>query len=70
VILAVGWDRVPAALKDLPDLNGRIVIDATNQWNGPGTEIDLGDQIGSERNAALMPGVRFVKAFHTAGEAA
>ena len=32
VILAVGWEQVPAAVKDVPDWNGRIVIDATNQW--------------------------------------
>lgn len=66
VILAVGWDQVPKAVQDLPDWNGRIVIDVTNQWhNGPGTEVDLGDQTGSERNAALMPGARVVKAFNT-----
>jgi hypothetical protein len=65
VILAVGWDQVLEAVKDLPDWGSRIVIDATNQWHGPGTEIDLGDQTGSERNAALMPGARVVKAFNT-----
>jgi len=32
VILAVGWDDVPEAVQDLPDWDGRIVIDATNQW--------------------------------------
>jgi predicted dinucleotide-binding enzyme len=65
VILAVGWDQVPKAVQDLPDWGGRVVIDATNQWHGPGTEVDLGDQTGSERNAALMPGARVVKAFNT-----
>jgi 8-hydroxy-5-deazaflavin:NADPH oxidoreductase len=65
VLLAVGWDAVPAAVNDI-NLAGRIVIDATNQWGGPGTEIvDLGDQTGSEHNAALMPGARVVKAFNT-----
>jgi predicted dinucleotide-binding enzyme len=66
VILAVKWDQVPDAVRDLPDWDGRIVIDATNQWHeGPGTEVDLGDQTGSERNAALLPGARVVKAFNT-----
>jgi predicted dinucleotide-binding enzyme len=32
VLLAVGWDQVPDAVRDLPDWEGRIVIDATNQW--------------------------------------
>ena len=60
VILAVGWEQVPAAVKDVPDWNGRIVIDATNQWqdSSRGIAADLGDQTGSERNAALMPGAR------------
>jgi predicted dinucleotide-binding enzyme len=65
LILAVPWDKVPEAVRDLPDWDGRIVIDATNQWNGPGTAVDLGDQTGSERNAALMPGARVVKALDT-----
>ena len=66
VILAVGWEHVPAAVKDVPDWNGRIVIDATNQWQdfSRGIAADLGDQTGSERNAALMPGARVVKAFN------
>jgi 8-hydroxy-5-deazaflavin:NADPH oxidoreductase len=66
VILAVGWDHVPEAVKDLPDWDGRIVIDATNQWQdfSRGTAADLGDQTGSERNAALMAGARVVKAFN------
>jgi 8-hydroxy-5-deazaflavin:NADPH oxidoreductase len=65
VILAVGWEQVPAAVKDVPDWNGRIVIDATNQWQdfSRGIAADLGDQTGSERNAALMPEARVVKAF-------
>lgn len=66
VILAVGWEQVPAAVKDVPGWNGRIVIDATNQWQdfSRGIAADLGDQTGSERNAALMPGARVVKAFN------
>jgi hypothetical protein len=65
VILAVGWEQVSEAVQDVPDWDGRIVIDATNQWRGPGTEVDLGDQTGSERNAALMRGAHVVKAFNT-----
>ena len=66
VILAVGWDQVPQAVAAVPSWEGRIVIDATNQWEdfGRGIAADLGDQTGSERNAALMPGARVVKAFN------
>jgi predicted dinucleotide-binding enzyme len=66
VLLAVRWDQVPEAVQGISDWSGRIVIDATNQWdfvrNAP---LDLGDQTGTERNAALMPGARVVKAFNT-----
>ena len=66
VLLAVKWDQVPEAVQGVSDWSGRIVIDATNQWdtvrNAP---LDLGDQTGTERNAALMPGARVVKAFNT-----
>jgi predicted dinucleotide-binding enzyme len=66
VILAVGWDQVPQAVAAVPGWGGRIVIDATNQWEdfSRGIAADLGDQTGSERNAALMPGARVVKAFN------
>ena len=35
VILAFGWDQVLEAVQDLPDWDGRIVVDATNQWQRP-----------------------------------
>ena len=43
----------------MSDWSGRIVMEATNQWDFVhDTPLDLGDQTGTERNAALMPGVR------------
>lgn len=66
VLLAVKWDQVPEAVRGVSDWSGRIVIDATNQWDTLGNApLDLGDQTGTERNAALMPGARVVKAFNT-----
>lgn len=65
VILAVGWDQVPAALQGQADWAGRIVIDATNQWHHDRSEADLGDQTGSEYIATLTTGARIVKAFNT-----
>jgi 8-hydroxy-5-deazaflavin:NADPH oxidoreductase len=67
VILAVGWDKAVDALAGLPDWDGRIVIDITNQWhnNNPDEAVDLGEQTGSEYISTLMPGARIVKAFNT-----
>lgn len=68
VLLAVGWNDVPAAVGALPEWHGQIVVDATNQFATPPPNpriADLGDQTGSEFVASLMPGARVVKAFNT-----
>ncbi|MGA5699773.1 NADPH-dependent F420 reductase [Peterkaempfera bronchialis] len=60
--------RGAAAVGALPDWQGRIVVDATNQFTRlpPDTRIaDLGDLTGSEYVASLLPGARVVKAFNT-----
>ncbi|MEU4144737.1 NADPH-dependent F420 reductase [Streptomyces parvulus] len=68
VVLAVGWPQVPDVATALPDLGGRIVIDATNQFASPPPQAeiaDLGELTGSEYVASLLPGARVVKAFNT-----
>jgi 8-hydroxy-5-deazaflavin:NADPH oxidoreductase len=62
VVLAVPWDRVPAALEGL-EWNGQIVIDATNDWAAD----DLNGRTSSELVADLVPGARVVKAANTIG---
>jgi predicted dinucleotide-binding enzyme len=68
VLLAVGWPDIPAAVKELPAWEGRILIDATNQFDSPPPNAkvaDLGDVTGSEFVASLVPGARVVKALNT-----
>jgi predicted dinucleotide-binding enzyme len=68
VFLAAGYLDVPAALAGLPDWDGRILVDTTNQFqliDGEYAALDLGDQTGSEVIAALAPGARVIKAFNT-----
>jgi predicted dinucleotide-binding enzyme len=66
VLLAPPWDSVRDAVAGLPDWNGRIVIDATNQFSLSNRAIaDFGDQTGSEWVASLLPGARVIKAFNT-----
>jgi 8-hydroxy-5-deazaflavin:NADPH oxidoreductase len=65
VLLATPWDNVRDALDGLPDWNGRILIDATNQFSVSRREVaDLGGQTGSEWIASLAPGARVIKAFN------
>ena len=62
VALAVPWNRVPDAVRGL-DVNGRIVIDTTNDWAAD----DLNGRTSSELVAELVPGARVVKAANTLG---
>jgi predicted dinucleotide-binding enzyme len=62
VVIAVPWDRVPAAVRGL-EWNGQIVIDATNDWAAD----DLNGRTSSELVAELVAGARVVKAANTLG---
>lgn len=61
VIFALRWDAVPQTASELPDMDGRVVIDAMNRFSGDparSTAQDLAD---------LLPGAKVVKAFNTTG---
>jgi len=65
VVLAVNWNRLRDALGSLPYREGRILIDATNQWAAPPPDfivekLEIG---GSELVASLAPGAHVIKAF-------
>jgi predicted dinucleotide-binding enzyme len=60
VVIAVPWDRVPAAVQGL-EWNGQTVIDATNDWGAD----DLNGRTSSEIVAELVAGARVVKAANT-----
>ena len=64
VFVAVNWNRIPAALKDLGPWNGRILVDANNAVEVPSFQaVNLGGRASSEVVADLAPGARVVKAF-------
>ena len=60
VVLAVPWPRVPEAVRGI-QWSGRIVIDATNNFNGT----DLNGTRSTEFVASLIPDARVVKAANT-----
>jgi 8-hydroxy-5-deazaflavin:NADPH oxidoreductase len=60
IVIAVPWDHVPEAVKGL-HWEGRVVIDATNDWAGD----DLDGRTSSEIVADLVAGARVVKAANT-----
>jgi predicted dinucleotide-binding enzyme len=66
VILALPWLTL-SKLPELTDWNGKLVIDATNQYTSfePLVLADLGDVASSEIVSKTLPGARIVKAFNT-----
>ena len=64
VLFAVPWRAVDDVLAPLGSLEGKIVIDTTNQF-GPGGWQDLGGRTAAQVNAERMPGARYTKSFNT-----
>lgn len=62
VVISVPWGALPAALEDV-DLDGKMVIDTTNQFGG-GPKPAPG-QTAAAFNAQRMPGARYTKSFNT-----
>ena len=62
-VLSVPWDAIPEALEQTGSLEGKIVIDTTNQFgSGP---MPAEGQTAAAFNAARMPGARYTKSFNT-----
>ncbi|HEV3303170.1 MAG TPA: NAD(P)-binding domain-containing protein [Planctomycetaceae bacterium] len=66
VVLAVPWPKVEALVGQLPDWEGRILIDATNHYLLPSMELaDLKGRVSSEIVSKLAPSAKVVKALNT-----
>src|SRR4051794_1058866 len=68
VLFSVPWSRIDEVLEEIGDeaLDGKVVIDTTNQF-GPDGLVDLPEgKTAAQLNAERMPpGVKYVKAFNT-----
>jgi predicted dinucleotide-binding enzyme len=64
VLFSVPWRLIDDVLEQTGSLDGRIIIDTTNQFGHGGWE-DLGRRTAAQVNAARMPGARYTKAFNT-----
>ena len=63
VVLSVPWSAIPTALEQAGPLDGKIVIDTTNQF-GAGPK-PAQDQTAAGLNAQRMRGARYTKSFNT-----
>jgi predicted dinucleotide-binding enzyme len=64
VVLAVPWGVIDDALRAAGQLDGRIVIDTTNQFGRDGA-LNLGGRTAARVNAERMAGARYTKSFNT-----
>jgi predicted dinucleotide-binding enzyme len=64
VVLSVPWGVIDEALARAGSLDGRIVIDTTNQF-GRGGWLDLDGRTAARYNADRMPGAAYTKCFNT-----
>jgi 8-hydroxy-5-deazaflavin:NADPH oxidoreductase len=63
VVLSVPWDLLDAALAQAGSLEGKIVIDTTNQYGSE--SLPAQGETAAHHNAARMPGARYTKSFNT-----
>ncbi|HEU5419147.1 MAG TPA: hypothetical protein VFV41_15760, partial [Streptosporangiaceae bacterium] len=63
VVISVPWGVLPQALEQAGPLDGKIVIDTTNQFGAP--PLPPEGQTAAAFNAARMPGARYTKSFNT-----
>jgi predicted dinucleotide-binding enzyme len=65
VLLSVPWSVIPLALEQAGSLDGKVVIDTTNQFGRGGVELPPNGMSAAEFNARRMPGARPVKSYNT-----
>jgi 8-hydroxy-5-deazaflavin:NADPH oxidoreductase len=63
VVLAVPWDGFDDAVSGAGSLDGKIVIDTTNQYGS--SEMPADGQTAASFHAAHVPGSRYTKSFNT-----
>jgi 8-hydroxy-5-deazaflavin:NADPH oxidoreductase len=63
VVLSVMWDSIDEALSQIGSLEGKIVIDTSNQFGSISPPAD--GETAAEHNAARAPGARYTKSFNT-----
>src|SRR5215204_887593 len=62
VVLSVPWDLIDDALEQAGSLDGKIVIDTTNQYGG--VSLPAEGETAAQHNAARMPSALYTKSFN------
>jgi predicted dinucleotide-binding enzyme len=65
VMLSAPWSVIPLSLEQAGSLDGKVVIDTTNQFGRGVVEMPPNGMSAAEFNARRMPGARPVKSYNT-----
>ena len=65
IVFSVPWRLIDEVLEQAGPLDGKVVIDTTNQYGSGGLEQLPDGQTAAQVNQARMPGASLVKAFNT-----
>jgi 8-hydroxy-5-deazaflavin:NADPH oxidoreductase len=63
VVFAVPWDGFDDAVASAGSLDGKVVVDTTNQYGS--SEMPADGETGASFHAARVPGARYTKSFNT-----
>jgi 8-hydroxy-5-deazaflavin:NADPH oxidoreductase len=63
VVFAVPWDGFDDAVASAGSLDGKVVVDTTNQYGS--SEMPAEGETGASFHAARVPGARYTKCFNT-----
>jgi 8-hydroxy-5-deazaflavin:NADPH oxidoreductase len=65
ILFSVPWRLIPSVLEETGPLDGKVVIDTTNQFGPGGVEQIPRGLTAAQLNQERMPGAKLVKSFNT-----
>jgi predicted dinucleotide-binding enzyme len=65
VLFSVPWSRIDEVIEEMGDLDGKVVIDTTNQFGPNGVEELPDGKTAAQINSERLKGSKYAKAFNT-----
>jgi predicted dinucleotide-binding enzyme len=65
ILFSVPWSRIDEVVEEMGDLDGKVVIDTTNQFGPNGVEELPDGKTAAQVNKERLRGAKYVKAFNT-----
>jgi len=65
ILLSVPWSRIDEVIEEMGDLDGKVVIDTTNQFGRGGVEELPDGKTAAQINKERLKGAKYAKAFNT-----